>query len=378
MEERKGWFQRTSEVAKRLSDAVPGPLGQVAMQGRYPAEVIQHPIDELAQRVLENRIASQRHVKGLIEKVATELETQFYLQNLADNIRASADLWPDLHRLFVDACTSLRVTPPSLFVDTNPVPNAFALGAAHPSIVITSGLLRLLREDELRFVLGHEIGHLLCGHTRYQVMAQRYEAIAALISPIPLVGPGFALLLQLALRFWYRRSELSADRFGVLSCREQASSPMSALAKLAGGSDNADGQALRNAILSQAREFRDGYLARGQVATMWDLLDGLTGSVSVLTHPWPGVRVWEIEAWLRSEHYKAVVAGEFDLARTERGRVESFFLLEGADISKDPFERLLAEFTGELGKGIGDLIERGKSLVDDVIRRAGKHEPPQS
>jgi Zn-dependent protease with chaperone function len=35
------------------------------------------------------------------------------------------------------------------------------------TVVISSALVERLKIDEIRFVIGHEIGHFLCGHWRY-------------------------------------------------------------------------------------------------------------------------------------------------------------------------------------------------------------------
>ena len=48
---------------------------------------------------------------------------------------------------------------------------AFAIGMEKHTIVITSGLVELLEDDELRFVIGHELGHIKSGHMLYRTMA---------------------------------------------------------------------------------------------------------------------------------------------------------------------------------------------------------------
>ena len=58
-----------------------------------------------------------------------------------------------------------------------------------------------------------------------------------------------------------------------------------------------------------------------------------------------------------------VSEGDFDRARSQRHRAPSFFTLSG-DQSTDPFEFLLGEITGDLGKGIGDLLQEGKGMFD--------------
>ena len=61
------------------------------------------------------------------------------------------------------------------------------------------------------------------------------------------------------------------------------------------------------------------------------------------THPWPVVRIWEIDHWLESQHHAALLVGDFERARSERNSIESFFVLD-MDRSKVDLPR----FRGEL------------------------------
>ncbi len=72
-----------------------------------------------------------------------------------------------------DACYILDMPEvPELYVRQDPTPNAMALGSDHPFIVLNTGLIDLLDDEELRFVIGHEVGHILSGHAVYQTMMQ--------------------------------------------------------------------------------------------------------------------------------------------------------------------------------------------------------------
>ena len=90
---------------------------------------------------------------------------------LASSVRASQEQFPQLYRLLLDGASILDLPEvPELFISQDPVPNAMALGSDKPFIVVTTGLVDLLDTEEMRFVIGHELGHALSGHAVYRTM----------------------------------------------------------------------------------------------------------------------------------------------------------------------------------------------------------------
>ena len=88
-----------------------------------------------------------------------------------------------------------------------------------PIIVLNSALVELLDEDELRFVIAHELGHALSGHAVYQTLLPRLITISGVLSSVPLGGVGIRVIVA-ALMEWSRKSELSADRAGLLATQD--------------------------------------------------------------------------------------------------------------------------------------------------------------
>ncbi len=75
---------------------------------------------------------------------------------------------PFQHKRLYDMAEGLQLAAglpvmPKLYVMDDPSPNAFATGRnpAHSAIVVTTGLLDILKKDELEGVLAHEMGHIL-------------------------------------------------------------------------------------------------------------------------------------------------------------------------------------------------------------------------
>ena len=57
---------------------------------------------------------------------------------------------------------------PDLYTFQMPMTNAMAIGSKKPIVVVNSGTISLMDEQELRTVLAHEAGHILSDHVLYR------------------------------------------------------------------------------------------------------------------------------------------------------------------------------------------------------------------
>lgn len=93
-----------------------------------------------------------------------------------------------------------------IFITQNPVMNAYAFGFAKPyCIVLHSGSIRYLSEDELKVIVLHEMAHIKYAHTLALVYLQPFLAL-------PVVG----IFTGWIAGFWQRRTELTADRLALM------------------------------------------------------------------------------------------------------------------------------------------------------------------
>jgi len=69
---------------------------------------------------------------------------------------------PKLHLMVEELAQKASIPKPRLYLVSLPIPNAFATGRneKHAVVAVTSGILQLLNEDELRGVLAHELAHI--------------------------------------------------------------------------------------------------------------------------------------------------------------------------------------------------------------------------
>ena len=140
------------------------------------------------------------------------------------------------YQMLLDCCEILGVAEPELYVMQGGV-NAYTSGHTHPFIVLETGLLELMHDDEVMTVIAHELGHIKCGHVLYKTMARGIQPLlemagAATLGIGTIVGAG----IEAGLSAWNRRSELSADRAALLVMQEILPC-VTMLMKLAGGTE---------------------------------------------------------------------------------------------------------------------------------------------
>ena len=140
-------------------------------------------------------------------------------------------LMSHLHDLLYGVKEKLGFNDPvDFYITGNSTVNAWTIAAARegePHIVnINSALINLMTDDELRFVVGHELGHLM----NKDVEMLR---LIGFVFPQGSVPP---LVLQYKIRLWEQLSELTADRYGYMAV-ENLESCLSAFFKMTSGLD---------------------------------------------------------------------------------------------------------------------------------------------
>src|SRR5947208_10268643 len=128
----------------------------------------EHPADRAALQTL-------RAVPGFDEVVKKVVgffgERGIRLLFQANAVRVGPTQFPRMNALYADVLTSMDWPDrPELFVSQTPFVNAGAFGVERPFIVINSGALKLLDDDEVRTLLGHELGHIMSGHVLYHTI----------------------------------------------------------------------------------------------------------------------------------------------------------------------------------------------------------------
>jgi Zn-dependent protease with chaperone function len=277
---------------------------------------------------------------------------------LGSSVRASEQQFPQIYQMMLDGAYVLDLPRvPELYIWQNPEVNAMALGTDKPFIVITTGLVDLMDEEELRFVIGHELGHVLSGHAVYRTMLFALIALVQRLALIPIAWIGLKAVVW-GLEEWYRKSELSCDRAGLLACQDVAAGRR-ALMKLAGGSRLAELSA--DAFHEQARE----YDAVPDVRESLIKLLQLSGT----THPFAVVRFAELDRWASEGEYTSILAGNYPRRDTDRTSSVGDEFKAAARSYSESWNRSADPLIGAVRGVAGSAVGAGERLMNRFGRR---------
>lgn len=345
--------------AVRQTDAMSTSGDSRPVRPRVPLRGIssrawEHPADRgalVALRKLKGFDAVIKAMSGLVNERAVRLLF------LGSAIRVDEHQFPGLHRSLTDVGAVLDAESlPEVFVQASPGFNAMTIGMDKPIIVLESGLVDLLDEEELRFVVGHELGHALSGHAVYRTLLLRMLTFGGLLSVLPLGGLGIRMIVA-ALMEWQRKAELSADRAGLLATQDP-SVAFRTMMKLASGGHLDD--------LDQTSFFAQG--AEYDAAT--DLRDSVLKLLLIerRSHPLPVSRASELRRWVDSGAYTAVLAGTYP-RRDEDGAAKVSDAAQEAAASYTDTFRDTQDTLGGLMHDVAGWMGAAKGWLDEQLRR---------
>jgi Zn-dependent protease with chaperone function len=309
----------------------------------------QHPADRAATAALGSIPYLDKVVRKLIELGYERALRQSFL---GSSVRLSEEQLGEVWREHAIAYATLDMTEvPDLYLTQYAAPNALAIGARRPIVVVQSELVQLLDGPQRRAVFAHEAAHILSDHQLYRTAL----AILVLLTrssrlPLPLAP------VRSALMEWGRATELSADRAAALVTRD----PLvvcRTLMSLAAGAMVAELDL--DLFMRQGMDYKDqgGGLER-LTRRMLDL---------GVTHPMPVKRTHELMAWVRSGEFDRIVDGEYPRrgdpvdARADGSQAVSFY----AERIRDGF-RDAGESINSVGKQLGGWL-RGAGSEDGEL-----------
>lgn len=256
----------------------------------------EHPADKAALQALRRIPIFDEVLKKMFGFFG---EKPVRLAFQADAVRVSHKQFPQVYRLYKEALRTLDAPQEyPLFMSQTPMVNAGAYGMDQPFIILNSGTRLLLTDEELQYVIAHEIAHIMSDHVLYKTMTVLLINLANM--GFPLVGVAARAVL-VGLLEWSRKSELSCDRAGLLAMQDPEV-VMSAMLKMAGGPTSEDATNLDEFIV-QADEYRESGDVADQVFKVLNVLGR--------THPFHVLRVAELRDWVESGDYDRIIRGEY-------------------------------------------------------------------
>ena len=254
----------------------------------------EHPADKAALAALRRIPGFDTVLKALFGVFG---EKPIRLAFQANAVKVGPRQFPAIHEQYQEVLKTLDAPHYDLFISQTPLVNAGAYGMKKPFIVLNSGAVRLLTRDEMTFLLGHELGHIMSGHVLYRTMTVLLLQLATM--GFPIVGLAARAVL-IGLLEWMRKAELSSDRAGLLVGQDPETA-LSTLMKLAGG--GYDNETDLNEFMIQADEYRKG----GDVADAVFKVLNILGS----THPFHVLRAAELRDWIEAGEYDRLLRGEY-------------------------------------------------------------------
>lgn len=254
----------------------------------------EHPFDKAALKALKAIPAFDK----VTNFVLNWAYIKWHLIELqGSNFRVTRDSCPDLYKLAKEVGRRLDIRDfPKIYTQWGYFINAYTAGYDdNVLLVIYSGAVDLLEDEELKFVVGHEMGHIKSGHNLYHYMASIIGGISAFIPG----GQAAIAPIYATLKYWDRMSEFTADRAGLLACQD-IDVAVNAILKMSGLPMKYFDKMNREAFLEQAKEFEEEF---GGVT------DKAIKAISILdeSHPWTVMRAAELIKWEASHEYQNIL-----------------------------------------------------------------------
>jgi Zn-dependent protease with chaperone function len=279
---------RRSPGGQRQSEKMGPTVTPKKLIGLRPQEY-EHPWDKGALDKLEQTPGLNTLVRKCNE---WGLERVLRVQFTGSNLRVTEDNFSQLHEKVLIACQILDLPKvPDVYLCGDVEIQAAVAGVNHPLLVLSAGCIDLLRDDELTFVIGHELGHIKSGHLLYCQIAEFFPPVAEAIGSATF-GLGELALggVQIALRNWERTTEFTADRAGLLACQDPEVA-LAAMVKLAGLPHKYYDAINTEDFIAQARSFEA--LDQDKLSWLWKWL-----SIMGQTHPWTVMRAQQLLKWI--------------------------------------------------------------------------------
>lgn len=179
---------------------------------------------------------------------ATYTNRELQRENL-QSLAVSPTQFPEIYQIGCDCAKKLGIAIPNIYIRNEETVNAFTFACddVEPFIVLSSLIVKRMSLGELKYIIGHECGHIQNYHSTYTTLYNVIYAGAIYGGNIVtngLVAPFVDILtsgVKLLLNTWSRAAEVTADRAGMI-CSDSFDDCKTAKTKLLYGAVDLEGK----------------------------------------------------------------------------------------------------------------------------------------
>lgn len=249
----------------------------------------EHPTDRNALSALQK--------VPFLDKVLTwwlnlQVKTDVMIDYRGNSLEVTEKTCPKVWKLKQLALDRLSITDDiPIFITREWEYNAFATGVTTPMIVLHSGIVEDFSDDELLYIIGHEMGHVKSKHMLYHYMA---STVAQWAFNNDIVRTVAVHPIVIALMEWQHKSELTADRAGFIA-NQNKDACIWGMIKLMGLPENYKDNYKYNFTISDIVKQYD--LSREELSGSFYKKIIYAYITSNISHPWTIERIHEIQKW---------------------------------------------------------------------------------
>ena len=272
----------------------------------------EHELDKTALNTLEKIPGLPKLTKKFYE---LGFEKLIRIEYTGQYLSINKNNFPRVFDLYMQACSTLDIKDiPELYIKFDYSVNAMASGVEKPMIMLHSGAIDLLDDDELLFVLGHELGHIKSGHVLYQMLGSILVPLVSMGVQQFTLGFGGLVTegLSVPLYHWIRMAEFTCDRAGLLCCQKKEAA-LGVFMKWAGVPIKYQTKDFEKEFVNQANRFQEQ-----DYDSMDKFVKGISQTYSVeyllqlgqlvpVSHPWTLLRAKRLLEWIDLGKYDEIL-----------------------------------------------------------------------
>jgi len=221
----------------------------------------------------------------MLEAKINDNNKSFFSQIEGHEFRVTNELIPWLSKLLQDVKDCLEFSQSlNLYINNSPHMNASSITGndQEPNIIrLNSPIIEKFDTEETKFILGHEIGHILCESSRVNELLQFVFPSEEAIPPI----------LLNKIKVWEKLNELSADRFGLIVCKDLKKA-VSCMLKISSGLNFSNLNVDFNSFMEDNRKKIDYFRQENLI--------------NLSSHPINAIRIKSLELFYNSGFYKDI------------------------------------------------------------------------